>query len=105
MIESSEEFFRTVAARIIEIETGVDWYYVVCTKCASTLTVVEGKLVCRRCKIKCNAIPRLKVQVVVMDESGSTTFVLFDQIIPEHLGRNVWEYRFWWARKGKDEST
>jgi hypothetical protein len=47
-----------VAARIIEIETGLDWYYVVCTKCASTLTVVEGKLVCQRCKIKCNAIPR-----------------------------------------------
>ena len=40
-----------------------------------------------------------------MDESGSTTFVFFDQIIPKHLGRNVWEYSFWGARKGKDEST
>jgi hypothetical protein len=32
---------------------------------------------------------RFKVHVVVMDETGSTTFVLFDKIVSQFIGRAV----------------
>lgn len=32
---------------------------------------------------------RFKVHVIVMDETGSTTFVLFDKIVTQFIGRTV----------------
>lgn len=32
---------------------------------------------------------RFKVHVIVMDDTGSTTFVLFDRIVTQIVGRNV----------------
>lgn len=35
------------------------------------------------------AIPRFKVHVQVIDNTGSTVFVLFDRIVSQFLGQNV----------------
>lgn len=32
---------------------------------------------------------RFKVHVIVMDDTGSTTFVLFDKIVTQFIGRTV----------------
>ncbi|RHN58560.1 hypothetical protein MtrunA17_Chr4g0003711 [Medicago truncatula] len=46
-----------VLATICEPETSLEWYFRSCTQCASLVTVV----------------PRFKLHVIVMDDTGSTT--------------------------------
>lgn len=89
MIESTEICQGSVLATICEIETGVDWYFRSCTQCASLPTVDNGVLRCRKCKTCKGAVPRFKLYVIVMDDTGSTTFVLFDRQVTQFIGSNV----------------
>lgn len=89
MIESSEVCQGFVLATICEPETSLEWYFRSCTQCASLVTVVDGKLCCKICSVCKSAVPRFKLHVIVMDDIGSTTFVLFDRIVTQIVGRNV----------------
>jgi len=40
-------------------------------------------------KLFCIIAPRFKVHVQVIDNTGSTTFTLFDRVVSQFLGRNV----------------
>ncbi|AET05367.1 replication factor-A carboxy-terminal domain protein [Medicago truncatula] len=86
LLDTSGACHGTVLATVCEIETGVEWFFHSCTQCASLVTVVDGKLSCKECK---SAIPRFKLHLIVMDETGSTTIVLFDRIVTYFIGRNV----------------
>ncbi|XP_039685634.1 replication protein A 70 kDa DNA-binding subunit-like isoform X2 [Medicago truncatula] len=89
MIESTQVCQGSVLATICEIETEVDWYFRSCTQCATLVTVDNGMLRCRKCKTCKSAVPRFKLHVIVMDDTGSTTFVLFDRQVTQFIGRNV----------------
>jgi hypothetical protein len=61
-MEKAVEFLQvcqgSVLATICEVETGVEWYFRSCTECASLVTVENGMLRCKRCKICKGAVPR-----------------------------------------------
>lgn len=109
----------SVLVRTCELETHLGWHYQACTKCASRVTAAAGSLYCDKCKMPRNAIPRqvhtvrcfrrtpyvvvhmlpssfdwcflcrFKVHVEVIDNTGSTTFILFDRVVTQFLGRTV----------------
>ncbi|KEH27997.1 replication factor-A carboxy-terminal domain protein [Medicago truncatula] len=66
-----------VLAKIIGIDTNKKWCYVSCNKCFK--------------KVKPVCTKRFMVHIHVMDDSGSTTFVLFDGVISQHFGMTAKE--------------
>ncbi|XP_045817061.1 uncharacterized protein LOC123910068 isoform X2 [Trifolium pratense] len=89
LVESPNPCSGSVLATVCEIETGSTWYYQACTECAASISLLNGQLYCGKCGQNRTAVSRFKVHVVVMDDSGSITFVLFDRVVTEILGRNV----------------
>ncbi|GAU47160.1 hypothetical protein TSUD_287430 [Trifolium subterraneum] len=89
LIESSEECYAVVLARICEIESNRNWYYEACTKCKTSISVIAGKLYYEKCAKTRTAVPRIKLPVQVMDATDSTTFVLFDRNVTQYVGRTV----------------
>lgn len=89
LIEATQKCVGSVLVRTCELETDLGWYYQACSKCASKVITVAGGMYCDRCKKPKNAIPRFKVHVQVIDNTGSTTFTLFDRAVSNVLGRNV----------------
>nr|XP_017232750.1 PREDICTED: uncharacterized protein LOC108206822 isoform X2 [Daucus carota subsp. sativus] len=72
-------------ANIVEVLNGNGWYYICCPNCARTVRPVEGKYSCTQC-------PRADIQytqrVVVRgeDDSGTTTFTLFNKEAEQIIG-------------------
>ncbi|KAK2423220.1 replication protein A 70 kDa DNA-binding subunit [Trifolium repens] len=50
---------------------------------------LDGIISCDRCGEPRTAVPRYKVHLQVIDNSGSTTFTLFDRVVSRVLGRSV----------------
>ncbi|XP_030957614.1 uncharacterized protein LOC115979689 [Quercus lobata] len=70
----------TCNAKIININKKYGWYYVACLICKTKVKQVKGVLWCERCKNEPKfAVPSYRIQVEVQDETGSTTFILFDK--------------------------
>ncbi|XP_050281086.1 replication protein A 70 kDa DNA-binding subunit A-like [Quercus robur] len=70
----------TCNAKIININNKYGWYYVACFICKTKVKQVKGVLWCERCKNEPKfAVPSYRIQVQVQDETGSTTFILFDK--------------------------
>lgn len=67
----------------------MEWYFRSCTQCASLAIVVDGKLCCKKYSECKSAVPRYKLHVIVMDDTGSTNFVLFDRNATQLIGRNA----------------
>ncbi|MCI01814.1 replication protein A1-like protein, partial [Trifolium medium] len=88
--ESSERCVGTVLVRTCDIETAFGWYYQSCTTCSSKVTIRNGSIYCDKvCKQPRTSVPRYKVNLQVIDNSGSTTFTLFDRVVTQMLGRSV----------------
>ncbi|KAF3957708.1 hypothetical protein CMV_017305 [Castanea mollissima] len=74
----TKDLLVTCNAKIININNKYGWYYFACLICKTKVKQVKGVLWCERCKNQPKfAIPRIQVQV--QDETGSTTFILFDK--------------------------
>ncbi|KAK2428443.1 replication protein A 70 kDa DNA-binding subunit [Trifolium repens] len=89
LIESAEKCVASVLAVACEIDTNLSWFYQACSRCASRINYIGGQLYCEKCKMPRTAIPRFKVQLQVMDNTGSITFVMFDRIVSQVLGRTA----------------
>ncbi|GAU42516.1 hypothetical protein TSUD_376440 [Trifolium subterraneum] len=48
-----------------------------------------SQLYCEKCKMSRTAIPRFKVHLQVIDDIGSITFVMFDRVVSQVLGRTA----------------
>ncbi|GAU26008.1 hypothetical protein TSUD_63960 [Trifolium subterraneum] len=66
LIEANEPCHGTVLARICEIDAGDGWYFRSCTHCASTVTIENGILTCRKC-------PKTKSAVISFLVASSST--------------------------------
>ncbi|KAK2408870.1 hypothetical protein QL285_044347 [Trifolium repens] len=89
LIESTEKCVGSVLAVACEIDTDLSWFYQACSRCASRINYIGGQLYCEKCKIPRTAIPRFKVHLQVIDNTGSITFVMFDRIVSQVLGRKA----------------
>ncbi|KAK2454686.1 replication protein A 70 kDa DNA-binding subunit [Trifolium repens] len=87
LIESTEKCYGTVLAWACEIDNESGWFYQACTKCASRITFMGGQLYCVKCNMPRTAIPRFKVNLQVMDDTGSITFIMFDRVVTQFIGR------------------
>lgn len=79
LIESSDKCHGIVLASICGIEHEYNWYYKACAKCAARIKVISGRMFCGRCNQCKNAVPRFKLHVQFMDNTRSTSFILFDK--------------------------
>ncbi|GAU38859.1 hypothetical protein TSUD_154220 [Trifolium subterraneum] len=79
----------SVLAWACEFDTDAGWFYQACTRCASRITFIAGQLYCEKCKMPRTAIPRFKVHLQVIDDTGSITFVMFDRVVSQVLGRTA----------------
>ncbi|KAK2436210.1 replication protein A 70 kDa DNA-binding subunit B [Trifolium repens] len=89
LIESTEKCVGYVLAVACEIDTDSSWFYQACSRCASRINYIGGQLYCEKCKMPRTAIPRFKVHLQVIDDTGSITFVMFDRIVSQVLGRTT----------------
>ncbi|KAL4579283.1 hypothetical protein LXL04_015422 [Taraxacum kok-saghyz] len=70
----------TVLAKIVQLDHGSGWCYASCSKCNKNLDAIDDSFVCSICNQECRyPIIRYKIHVHVIDESGRTTFVIFNQ--------------------------
>ncbi|KAL4599794.1 hypothetical protein ACB092_11G152200 [Castanea dentata] len=77
---NTKDLLVTCNAKIIDINNKYGWYYVACLICKTKVKQVKGVLWCERCKNQRKfAVPSYRIQVQVQDETGSTTFILFDK--------------------------
>ncbi|KAL4598102.1 hypothetical protein ACB092_11G035100 [Castanea dentata] len=77
---NTKDLLVTCNAKIININNKYGWYYVACLICKTKVKQVNGVLWCERCKNQPKfAVPSYRIQVQVQDETGSTTFILFDK--------------------------
>ncbi|KAM3685740.1 hypothetical protein ACJW31_11G140800 [Castanea mollissima] len=77
---NTKDLLVTCNAKIININNKYGWYYVACLICKTKVKQVKGALWCERCKNQPKfAVPSYRIQVQVQDETGSTTFILFDK--------------------------
>ncbi|KAK2375007.1 replication protein A 70 kDa DNA-binding subunit [Trifolium repens] len=89
LIESTEKCYGTVLAWACEIDNESGWFYQACTKCASRITFMGGQLYCVKCNMPRTAISRFKVNLQVMDDTGSITFIMFDRVVTQFIGRTA----------------
>ncbi|KAK2371204.1 hypothetical protein QL285_084180 [Trifolium repens] len=65
------------------------WFYQACTKCSSRIGFIGGQLYCQKCRLPRTAIPKFKVHLEVIDNTGSITFILFDRVVSQVVGRTA----------------
>ncbi|XP_030957189.1 replication protein A 70 kDa DNA-binding subunit C-like [Quercus lobata] len=68
----------TCQAKIVNVNNICRWY--ACLKCKKKVKPFKGVLWCERCEFEPkSAVSRYRIQTKVEDETGSTTFILFDR--------------------------
>lgn len=83
-----------VAARVVYIDYGKEWYYASCkTKgCNKKLTEQEGFMYCSTCKTTWGeGILRYRVKIRVVDLNGNAPFLLWDRECCELLGMTAYD--------------
>ncbi|MCH79284.1 ATP-dependent DNA helicase PIF1 [Trifolium medium] len=89
LIESTQKCSGSVLAWACEFDMDAGWFYQACTKCASRINFVAGQLYCDKCKMSRTSVPRFKVHLQVIDDTGSITFVMFDRVVFQVVGRTA----------------
>ncbi|WJX65469.1 hypothetical protein P8452_50127 [Trifolium repens] len=89
LIEATEKCHGSVLAWTCEFATDAGWFYQACTKCSSRISFLGGQLYCEKCRLPRTAIPKYKVHLEVIDNTGSITFVLFDRVVAQVIGRTA----------------
>ncbi|XP_012851398.1 PREDICTED: uncharacterized protein LOC105971098 [Erythranthe guttata] len=85
--ESTKECVGSVSAIILEIKSAANWWYSSCKNYNRKAEPISKKYCCERCDDFVLAIPR--VQVTVIDSTGSTSFVLFVRIVAQWIGKSA----------------
>ncbi|GJY65696.1 replication protein A 70 kDa DNA-binding subunit B [Tanacetum coccineum] len=84
LYEISEATGCVIIAKVLRIVADQGWYYMICNKCKSKANKSQTTNCynCGRCDEEVSDVyPRIKVQIRMQDETGSTSFWLFQQEI------------------------
>ncbi|KAK9131835.1 hypothetical protein Scep_011363 [Stephania cephalantha] len=81
----------TVKAKVIDIDNRFGWCYISCNICKSKLARHESNFKCEKdCRKECKfPVMRYKIHLSVSDQSGCTTFVLFNDVAEKLLDTTV----------------
>ncbi|XP_020082553.1 uncharacterized protein LOC109706160 isoform X2 [Ananas comosus] len=78
--ENKQENIYTCLASIEEVLSKFGWFYTSCYSCRKKLHNIGSKLWCNNCNMDIEfPVLRYKLHLLVKDESGSATFVVFDR--------------------------
>ncbi|KAK9705327.1 hypothetical protein RND81_07G048600 [Saponaria officinalis] len=79
--EINEPCYCAVLATTVKIETESGWYYLCCKACIGKVTSVgNGLWKCEACRQDVKfVVPRFRVTLRVMDDTGNASFVMFDK--------------------------
>ncbi|KAF3968785.1 hypothetical protein CMV_007371 [Castanea mollissima] len=103
---NTKDLLVTCNAKIININNKYGWYYVACLICKTKVKQVKGALWCERCKNQPKfAVPSYRIQVQVQDETGSTTFILFDKGAERIISKTAKELAEMQEEYGKENYT
>ncbi|XP_012855092.1 PREDICTED: uncharacterized protein LOC105974523 [Erythranthe guttata] len=91
-VESTKVCVGSVLAKILEIESAANWWYASCKKCVRKVEPVSKKYWCEECDGFVPVVPRFRVQVSAIDSTGSTSFVMFDRIVMQLIGKSASEH-------------
>ncbi|KAL6524880.1 hypothetical protein OROMI_030473 [Orobanche minor] len=87
---TTEECCCLIIAKILNIYTNYNWFYDACDKCFKKVSVLDKSCWCKKCKMRpTSVLTRYKVHVRVEDESGTTSFVLFDHQVYQILDKSA----------------
>ncbi|MQL71084.1 hypothetical protein Taro_003413 [Colocasia esculenta] len=89
----------------MKIETEYNWFYNSCNKCRRKVKPDGGKFWCDKCSFFVNfVVPRYKVQLRVIDHTGSASFLLFDREANQILNKTAINLRDKLIKDGDTES-
>ncbi|XP_012840897.1 PREDICTED: uncharacterized protein LOC105961202 [Erythranthe guttata] len=91
-VESTKVCVGSVLAKILEIESAANWWYASCKNCVRKVEPVSKKYWCEECDGFVPVVPRFRVQVSAIDSTGSTSFVMFDRIVMQLIGKSASEH-------------
>jgi len=76
-----------VLGTILSIESNKGWFYNSCKKCKKKVVPDGEGFYCEKCSdLVESVLPRFKLEVKVVDESGCAVFILFDREVTQVLG-------------------
>ncbi|XP_056686069.1 replication protein A 70 kDa DNA-binding subunit C [Spinacia oleracea] len=107
--ETQEVCYCVTLAVIDSIETENGWFYLACKKYYKKVQEMNDdagvtKFWCDKCNTNVEPVPRFKVQIRVVDDSGSASFVLFDREVVHILGKSALSIREYQAQEGNLDS-
>ncbi|VVB02623.1 unnamed protein product [Arabis nemorensis] len=101
MLTSDEELTCSIYATICALKIEIHWFYIGCTKCfkkvnqyfnPETEESEADKFTCDTCqKIVISTISRYQVHVKTKDETGTTSFLLFDKEVIQLINKLPYE--------------
>ncbi|KAL6549934.1 hypothetical protein OROMI_020422 [Orobanche minor] len=84
IIRSDKDGQFWVSATIIQVESLKDWCYLACNKCSKKLSHASNSFLCAKCGMKDHQGQyKYKIEVLVLDESGTADSESFDSIPKE----------------------
>ncbi|KAL6561539.1 hypothetical protein OROMI_017140 [Orobanche minor] len=84
--DKDDEFW--ISATIIQVESLKDWCYLACNKCSKKLSHESNSFQCAKCGMKdYQGQYKYKIEVLVLDGSGSARFMLWDKECYELIGK------------------
>ncbi|KAL6583461.1 hypothetical protein OROMI_005539 [Orobanche minor] len=90
IIRSDKDDQFWVSATIIQVENLKDWFYLACNKCSKKLSHASNSFLCAKCGMKDHQGQyKYKIEVLVLDESGSARFMLWDKECYELIGKKA----------------
>ncbi|KAK6158074.1 hypothetical protein DH2020_005388 [Rehmannia glutinosa] len=94
IVEGQEAGNYWVFATIVSVETGSNWWYLACWRCAKKIDAVGGEFYCEKCKRydKSGNI-RYKIHVRVIDTTGNVVFLMWDKECTELIGKTAFDLR------------
>ncbi|KAL6586846.1 hypothetical protein OROMI_001834 [Orobanche minor] len=88
IIRSYKDGQFCVSATIIQVESLKDWCYLACNKCSKKLSHASNSFQCAKCGMKDDQGQyKYKIEVLVLDDSGSARFMLWDKECYELIGK------------------
>ncbi|XP_020243156.1 uncharacterized protein LOC109821376 [Asparagus officinalis] len=105
-IREAREVWTCVTLSTIEkIQTDYNWFYNAYKKCQRKVNAENGKFWCEKCNENARfVIPRYRVQVLVIDHTCTTSFVLFDREAKQVIHKSAVELRERLRKEGDDDS-
>ncbi|XP_021734893.1 replication protein A 70 kDa DNA-binding subunit B-like [Chenopodium quinoa] len=101
--ETNKKCYFVTFATIVGIESDTAWYYNSCKQCNKKVDYEGGgRYWCQKCDAHVqSALPRYKVTLTVEDDSGTTTFVMFDREIFQILQISAMDLKDKLSKEGR----